>query len=61
MIDYIIFQNSEHDDTINIIDYKVIAFMLYICCVLSTILAYCYVGECLIKEVKIKNEIFLSY
>ncbi|XP_029169054.1 odorant receptor 4-like isoform X2 [Nylanderia fulva] len=47
---YNMITNSESDDTVNGINYKVIAFMLYICCVLSTILAYCYIGECLIKE-----------
>lgn len=48
----VIFQNSEYGNGTN-----VIAFMLYTSCVLSTILAYCYIGECLITEVIMKNGI----
>ncbi|KAL6257272.1 hypothetical protein P5V15_012199 [Pogonomyrmex californicus] len=31
-------------------NYNVLAFVSYIICVISTILAYCYIGECLITE-----------
>lgn len=32
-------------------DINLITFILYTGCVLSTIFAYCYIGECLITEV----------
>ncbi|XP_014488512.1 PREDICTED: uncharacterized protein LOC106751834 [Dinoponera quadriceps] len=41
--------NSEYGDTTT-----VVAFLMYTCCVVSTILAYCYIGECLITEVIIE-------
>ncbi|XP_032671370.1 odorant receptor 4-like isoform X2 [Odontomachus brunneus] len=37
--------NSEYGDNTT-----TVIFMLYTCCVVSTILAYCYIGECLITE-----------
>ncbi|XP_072760255.1 uncharacterized protein [Anoplolepis gracilipes] len=40
--------NSEYGGETNII--AVILYFLYICCVLCTIFAYCYIGECLITE-----------
>ncbi|XP_072760734.1 odorant receptor 4-like [Anoplolepis gracilipes] len=39
--------NSKYDET-NVMSF--ISYILYMCCVLCTILAYCYIGECLITE-----------
>ncbi|XP_018396342.1 PREDICTED: odorant receptor 4-like [Cyphomyrmex costatus] len=38
----------------------VLAFALYMCCVFSTILAYCYIGECLITESTALREAFYN-
>ncbi|XP_070520333.1 odorant receptor 13a-like [Cardiocondyla obscurior] len=52
---YFTLTNSEVGEDANII-----AFVLYICCVISTIFAYCYVGECLIIESTRLREAFYN-
>ncbi|XP_032671372.1 odorant receptor 4-like [Odontomachus brunneus] len=51
---YHMLANSEHGDNTNMV-----SFLFYTCCVVSTILAYCYIGECLITEsVKLRDTFY---